>query len=100
MGSHRWRSSGMDTRPRLRGEYARRDDPVPDGAALTPAATDRLADLVPRDGISQLAAVLEEFRRRAKAGRKAPRELTIRIELDEESGEVLAIEIPRRYDKV
>jgi hypothetical protein len=69
------------------------------GQALTlHATTARLGELVPREGLRQLEAALEEIRRRARNGGRAQREMFIRLEFDEATGDVVAVEIPRRYD--
>jgi hypothetical protein len=59
-----------------------------------------VAEHLPREGLTQLAAVLEETRRRAKAGRRAPREMTIKLQFDEDTGEVLRMEVPRWYERI
>lgn len=45
-----------------------------------------------------LVAVLEEYRRRAKAGRRVPGEIPVTLFLDD-AGEVEDLEVPRRYGR-
>jgi hypothetical protein len=61
------------------------------------ALTDRVAEHLPRAGLQQLCAVIEELKRRAKNGHLAPREVWIALELDPLTGTVQAIVVPRRY---
>lgn len=56
-----------------------------------------LAELIPRDALRQLVALLEECRRRALARARFPKEIRLTLDLDEHTGEVVEVEIPRRY---
>ena len=58
----------------------------------------RLGELIPRDALRQLVAVLGECQRRAAAKSHVPREVRVVIEIDER-GEVVDVEIPRRYGR-
>lgn len=58
---------------------------------------DRVEAHLPRAGLSQLVAVVEEMKRRAQAGRRIPDEIPIKAILDPKTGDVLELEIPRRY---
>lgn len=62
--------------------------------------TARLGELVPRAGLNQLVAALEELQRRAACGRRAPRELMIVLEINEQTGTVEAVLVRKRYDWV
>lgn len=68
------------------------------GLPLSPALTDRVSEHLPREGLLQLCAVIEELKRRAKSGRPGPREMVIRLALDEQTGRVKAMEVPRWYE--
>lgn len=57
----------------------------------------KLGELIPRDALRQLVALLEECRRRALARDRFPKEIRITLELDERTGEV--VEVPRRYGR-
>jgi hypothetical protein len=56
-----------------------------------------LEELLPPAARRQLAAVLEEMKRRASAGRRVPEEVPLKAILDPRTGAVLELEIPIRY---
>jgi hypothetical protein len=62
-----------------------------------PALVDRVAEHIPRAGLAQLVATLDEIQRRASSGHRAPAELTIVLLLDERTGTVVAVELRKRY---
>ena len=59
----------------------------------------KLGDLIPMDGLRQLVALLEECRRRALARARFPKEIRLTLDLDEHTGAVVEVEIPRRYSR-
>ena len=59
----------------------------------------KLGELIPRDALRQLVALLEECRRRALARARFPKEIRLTLDLDEHTGAVVEVEIPRRYSR-
>lgn len=59
----------------------------------------RLGELIPRDALRQLVALLEECKRRAQARTRIPKEIRFTLDLDEHTGEVTEAEVPRRYGR-
>jgi hypothetical protein len=41
--------------------------------------------------------MLEEYRRRARAGKRVPNVIEVRLHLDPETGAVVEVELPQRY---
>lgn len=67
-------------------------------AARPATAVDRLGELLPADGIRQVVAVLEEYQRRAAAGRRIPKLIDVQLLLDR-VGRVDGVMVPRLFGR-
>lgn len=64
-----------------------------------PAPADQLRALLPPEGYRQLVATLEEYSRRAKLGKRVPETMLIGLILSRQTGEVVEVEVPRRFGR-
>lgn len=62
-----------------------------------PAIADRVIEHVPRAGLAQLVAALEDIRRRASVTGHSPTELMVVLRLNEKTGVVIDVEVRKRY---